>query len=185
VKGAVEWPPHVECGAVTGPQGSTEPSHSTSRMRSCELRIFKMPLQNRPRRCDFRLDCSRDFYGQPGRGASKLQTRNRPSIHQPALDYFLLEFKGRRRSVMSPGSYTELFVLDEAVALAAGHRPCAECRRERFNVFKNAWRRSGGSSRELLRAPEIDGELHRARIDRRRGKVTYDAPLSSLRTVVS
>jgi hypothetical protein len=34
-----------------------------------------------------------------------------------------LEFNGRRREVMSPGSYTELFFLDEAVALAAGHRP--------------------------------------------------------------
>jgi hypothetical protein len=42
----------------------------------------------------------------------------------------LLEFKGRRRSVMSPRRYTELFFLDEAVALSAGHRPCAECRRE-------------------------------------------------------
>ena len=35
-----------------------------------------------------------------------------------------LEFKGRRRKVMTPGLYTELFFLDEAVALAAGHRPC-------------------------------------------------------------
>jgi hypothetical protein len=40
----------------------------------------------------------------------------------------LTSFRGRRRTVMSPGLYTELFFLDEAVALAAGHRPCAECR---------------------------------------------------------
>jgi hypothetical protein len=53
----------------------------------------------------------------------------------------LLEFKGRRRTVMSPGRYTELFFLDEAVALAAGHRPCAECRRDRFNAFRDAWER--------------------------------------------
>src|SRR3989442_10497195 len=88
----------------------------------------------------------------------------------------LLEFKGRRRSVMSPGHYTELFFLDEAVALAAGHRPCAECRRERFNAFRDAWNRSAdpraGNSRL---ADEIDTELHRARIDRRKGKITYQA----------
>ena len=50
-----------------------------------------------------------------------------------------LEFKGSRRTLMSPGRYTELFFLDEATALAAGHRPCAECRREDFNHFKQLW----------------------------------------------
>jgi len=86
----------------------------------------------------------------------------------------LLEFKGRRRSVMSPHRYTELFFLDEAVALAAGHRPCAECRRGRFNAFKGAW---GGSS---PLADEMDMELQRARIDSRKGKVTFRAPLNTL-----
>lgn len=42
----------------------------------------------------------------------------------------VLEFRGRKRKVMTPRRYTELFFLDEATALAAGHRPCAECRRE-------------------------------------------------------
>ncbi len=93
----------------------------------------------------------------------------------------LLEFKGVRRSVMAPGRYTELFFLDEAVALAAGHRPCAECRRARFNDFKNAWKRSEDApSGEPLLAPEMDAELHRARMDCRGKKVTYEAPLSSL-----
>ena len=41
---------------------------------------------------------------------------------------------------MTPGRYTELFFLDEATALAAGHRPCAECRHARFIAFCNAWR---------------------------------------------
>jgi hypothetical protein len=40
----------------------------------------------------------------------------------------LLEFRGRKRAIMTPGHYTELFFLDEATGLAAGHRPCAECR---------------------------------------------------------
>src|SRR5580658_8848742 len=92
----------------------------------------------------------------------------------------LLEFKGRRRSVMSPGRYTELFFLDEAVALAAGHRPCAECRRERFNAFRNAWNRSRQPEDRAPLASEIDLELHRARIDSRGEKVTWEAPLNTL-----
>jgi hypothetical protein len=92
-----------------------------------------------------------------------------------------LEFKGRWRPVMSPGRYTELFFLDEAVALAAGHRPCAECRRERFSAFRNAWKLSHRSQRGAsLLAPEIDLELHRARMDSRGRKVTWEAPLHTL-----
>ena len=56
----------------------------------------------------------------------------------------LLEFRGRHRTVMAPRRYTELFFLDEAVALAAGHRPCAECRRPAFRAFMTAW---AGTSR--------------------------------------
>jgi hypothetical protein len=51
----------------------------------------------------------------------------------------LLDFKGRKRNLMTPGHYTELFFLDEATALAAGHRPCAECQRERFMRFRELW----------------------------------------------
>src|SRR6201996_1159684 len=80
----------------------------------------------------------------------------------------VLEFKGRRRVVMSPRRYTELFFLDEAVALAAGHRPCFECRRMRFNEFRRAW--AGGSS-TLPSADEMDLELHPARIGRQKEKV--------------
>ena len=40
---------------------------------------------------------------------------------------------------MAPGRYTELFFLDEATALAAGHRPCWECRREELSTFRVAW----------------------------------------------
>ena len=90
----------------------------------------------------------------------------------------LLEFHGRRRVVMSPNRYTELFFLDEAVALAAGHRPCAECRHQRFNAFKRAWQVGHGLRREPS-ADEMDFDLHRARIDKRR-KVTYKAPAASL-----
>jgi hypothetical protein len=95
----------------------------------------------------------------------------------------VLEFRGRHRIVMSERRYTELFFLDEAVALAAGHRPCAECRRERFNAFKDAWRRARGLA-DLPSADEMDRELHPARIQRlkkdRRKKVTYQAAMDSL-----
>ena len=93
----------------------------------------------------------------------------------------VLEFKGRRRVVMSPGRYTELFFLDEATALAAGHRPCAECRRARFREFRQA-RRCAAQIRpeEFLYADEMDEELHRARIDRQRRKVTCQAALHEL-----
>jgi hypothetical protein len=50
-----------------------------------------------------------------------------------------LEFRGRRIPIMHPGFYTQLFFLDEATALAAGHRPCAECRRPAFAAFLAAW----------------------------------------------
>jgi hypothetical protein len=47
-----------------------------------------------------------------------------------------LEFRGRRREVFAPHRYSELFFLDEATSLAAGHRPCAECRRNRYKEFR-------------------------------------------------
>lgn len=50
----------------------------------------------------------------------------------------VLSFKDRRRALMQPGLYTELFFLDEATALAGGHRPCFECQRARASAFRDA-----------------------------------------------
>jgi hypothetical protein len=73
-----------------------------------------------------------------------------------------LEFRGRRRSpLMQPGRYTELFFLDEATALAAGHRPCAECRREDYDRFATFWRTLHGE----VGADRIDARLHGERVD--------------------
>ncbi len=72
-------------------------------------------------------------------------------------------FKNRRRALMQPGRYTELFFLDEAVALAAGHRPCAECRRADYNAFCAAWDLAGLPV--AARAADIDRSLHRARLE--------------------
>ena len=92
-----------------------------------------------------------------------------------------LEFKGRRRELMVPGRYNELFFWDEATALAAGHRPCAECRRDSFNRFRDAWANGSGSgSGRRILALELDGLLHRERLDDAGGKRTYRADLSGL-----
>ena len=55
----------------------------------------------------------------------------------------VLDFKDRRRTLMSEGKYTELFFLDEATALAAGHRPCYECRYPDAKRFREALVESG------------------------------------------
>jgi hypothetical protein len=91
----------------------------------------------------------------------------------------LLEFKGRTRQVMTPGHYTELFFLDEATALAAGHRPCAECRRERFNVFRQAIANNSRTT-PLCSAVEIDSQLHTERLAPDGSKRLHTAKLDAL-----
>src|SRR6266853_40429 len=101
-----------------------------------------MPLQNR-------VTPFGDIVAIPQKG---MFTGNRGIIHDPATRTLLKrrwatkawltclrEFKGRRRDVMARRSWTELFFLDEAVALAAGHRPCFFCRREAARAFRAAW----------------------------------------------
>ena len=57
----------------------------------------------------------------------------------------VLSFKRRRRQQWTPGRLTELYFLDEATGLAAGHRPCGECRYREYQAFKHAWARDAGS----------------------------------------
>ena len=70
----------------------------------------------------------------------------------------VLDFKGRRRDVWGR-FYTELFFLDEPTALAAGHRPCFECRRKDAETFAEKWREARRLSRPP-HAPEMDDILH-------------------------
>jgi len=80
-----------------------------------------------------------------------------------------LEFRGRHRPhPMPPGRYTGLFFLDEATAFAAGHRPCAECRREDYNRFMSL----AGETR----ADAIDERLHAERFGPRREAVAGELP---------
>ena len=116
-----------------------------------------MPLRNR-------VTPLGELVADPGRG---LVYGNRGCLHdaQGAITRFQatrrwivcrLVFRGWRRSpLLQPGRFTELFFLDEATAFAAGHRPCALCRREDFNRLKARW----GS------ADAIDARLDRERMD--------------------
>lgn len=94
----------------------------------------------------------------------------------------LLEFRGRQRQVMAPERYTELFFLDEATALAAGHRPCAECRRQRYNAFRQAWRsaRAGSRGSALPTADAMDRRLHAERVSPDGSKRLWRADLGGL-----
>jgi hypothetical protein len=74
-----------------------------------------------------------------------------------------LQFKGwLRRPLLQPGKFTELFFLDEATAFAAGHRPCALCRREDYDRLIEIWRDLHPGQRG---ADAIDEQLHAERFD--------------------
>lgn len=129
---------------------------------------MREPLQNR-------VTPFGDIVATPARG---MFTGNRGIIHDPRTKTLLTkrwsspawltcvcDFRGRRRDVMATQSWTELFFLDEATALAAGHRPCFYCRRDDANAFRAAWEEGNGVSG--ARAPEIDAVLHAERLDGR------------------
>jgi hypothetical protein len=83
---------------------------------------------------------------------------------------------------MAPGRYTELFFLDEATALAAGHRPCGECRRSDFQRFRTAWL-LGNPHHGLgpgVAIGAIDRELQRDRLGADGRSLTYPAMLELL-----
>ena len=128
------------------------------------------PLQNR-------VDPFGRLLAVPERGA---WTGNRGRLHDSAFGIARrgwttqawitcrLSFKGRRRVLMSPERYTELFFLDEATAFAAGHRPCGECRRADFTTFKSAWL-AGNVEFNMGQNPpigRIDAVIHHERIAR-------------------
>ena len=125
-----------------------------------------MPLQNR-------VTPTGDIIATPHRG---MFTGNRGIIHDPATKTLLkkrwsspawltctCEFRGRRREVMAQRSWTELFFLDEATALAAGHRPCFYCRKDDANRFRAAWEK--GNRVHDVRMHDIDTALHHERLD--------------------
>lgn len=143
-----------------------------------------MPLQNR-------VDPFGEIHAVASRG---MFTGNRGVIHDPATKTLLnrrwttkawiiceCDFRGRKREVMGRNApsgragWTELFFLDEVTALAAGHRPCFYCRRERATEFARCF--AAGQGRETITAPEMDAVLHRERWASRRG---HDRDASAL-----
>jgi hypothetical protein len=94
----------------------------------------------------------------------------------------VLEFRGRHRTVMAPNRYTELFFLDEATGLAAGHRPCFECRRGRFLAFRDAWSSADGgiAGSGPIRAATIDDRLHAERVGPDRSRRVFTANIDEL-----
>jgi hypothetical protein len=140
-----------------------------------------MPLQNR-------VDPFGRLFADPARGlffgnrGGRLhrddRTLGRRRWITPAWICCRLEFKGRRRRVWGR-SYSELFFLDEPTALAAGHRPCFECRRTEARAFVAAFA-AGTGCRAPPRAGEIDRVLHAQRLDgtagRRHRRLIDDLP---------
>jgi hypothetical protein len=90
-----------------------------------------------------------------------------------------LEFRGWRRSpLLQPGRFTELFFLDEATAFAAGHRPCALCRRKDYDRFVSLWQRLHPGQ---AGADAIDAQLHEERVARgTRAQLHHTAPVDDL-----
>ena len=88
-------------------------------------------------------------------------------------------FNGRKRVLMTPRRYTELFFLDEPTALAAGHRPCACCRRQDYTLFLRAWTRAF-PRREPWTAAAVDSALHAERLAPGGGKARHAARLADL-----
>jgi hypothetical protein len=140
------------------------------------------PLQNR-------VMPTGEIVADPGRG---LLMGNRGCLHGPDRRLGAarwrsklwiccsLDWKGVRRDPMPPGRWTALFFLDESTALAAGHRPCAYCRRADFVAFAEGWRRANGLA-QRPRAAQIDARLHRERVDpRSRHQVTRPALVGAL-----
>jgi len=76
-----------------------------------------------------------------------------------------LDYKGYKRTpkARKPDEYTELFFLDEATALAAGHRPCGQCRRKDFIRFVDCWL-AGNEQPEVTTIKQLDAELHAERV---------------------
>ncbi len=133
-----------------------------------------MPLQNRMQPDgEIVANSSRGIlFGNRGGRIHSAETKTLHATKRWASRQWIccvLEFKGRKRELMSPRSYTELFFLDEVTALAAGHRPCFECRRKDAIEFGETWRQ-GTDLEKRPSAPEMDRILHDQRLDKHKPK---------------
>lgn len=125
-----------------------------------------MPLQNRvtPDMQIIHQSWRGDFMGNRGGRIHDPETKTLLKRKWASKRWIICvtEFRKRQREVMG-NSYTELFFLDEVSALAAGHRPCFECRRNQAKAFGQAWISVYGKPNSGL-ADTIDTQLHQERI---------------------
>ena len=167
VRWRATWP-DASCAVVRGPRAplhaeSLRVHHRHTRARcltSCAI-LSSMPLQNRvtPSRRADRRPCPWPRLRQPGLPAHA-EGRIRRLHDGRRWIACRLRFRGWHRSqLMQPGRFTELFFLDEATAFAAGHRPCALCRRGDHSRFLALTAEPG--------ADAIDTRLHAERLDGR------------------
>ena len=140
-----------------------------------------MPLPNRvaPDGALFATTARGLLMGNRGGRFHDPQTRGLPHRIQASRQWIccVLSFKNRRRQVWSRG-YTELFFCDEVTALAAGHRPCMECRRKDALAYRAALVEGLGLPKIPL-FPEIDRLLDGERRDRRAQR-THRRPAETL-----
>ena len=88
---------------------------------------------------------------------------------------------GPKRPLMEPRHYTVLFFLDEATALAAGHRPCATCRRKEYDEFLRIWSVANGTAPEGTAAiKRLDEILQRERVQRGGPKPSHEENFDTL-----
>ncbi len=115
-----------------------------------------------------------------GNRGQLLDARGEPARHHRGRLWIVcvLEFHGRHRTQWQPNRLTELYFLDEPPALAAGHRPCGECRYHDYQRFRRAWETAHPDDPRGAR--EIDRRLHADRLDEDGGQRTHAAPLADL-----
>jgi len=152
-------------------------------MNALARRLIAMPLQNR-------VDPYGSLHAVAERGAwmgnrGVLHDENGRIVVPWRLKRWItcvLSFRGRQRKVFAPRRYSELFFLDEATSFSAGHRPCAECRRERYDEFRASWieANSNHAAGRRVGADDIDSVLHAQRAIRGGGKKTWQADVAEL-----
>ena len=139
-----------------------------------------MPLQNRALPTgDFVADPARGLF-TGNRGILGFDTDGRLGprrwTHPHWIICTLTHPRGRYHGPQPARGWTPLFFLDEAVALAAGHRPCAYCRPAAYAAWKAAWAKAHGPAGH----DAMDRALHAARVTRDRRQLRHEAPAPGL-----
>jgi hypothetical protein len=146
----------------------------------CDEGVDGLTLQNR-------VLPTGEIVADPARGTF---TGNRGIIHRPDatlgtsrwshkhwLVCVLDHPKGRYHGPMPDRGWSALFFLDEAVAIAAGHRPCHYCRRSAYLAYRAAWEAADDAQPDRM---HMDTTLHNARVTRTRQQVRHDGKLDDL-----